>query len=109
MLWHQVGIHFDLGELVGVSLEVNLEIAFGSEPIATDIALVGSLSSMGSYMDLQGGIGTKNFATIATSVLEKGLAFLVELGVLADTEIGQVVGQQTLTSTVQDPLGSLLQ
>ena len=42
-------------------------------------------------------------------MLEERLAFLVELGVLADTEIGQVVGQQTLTSTVQDPLGPLLQ
>jgi len=31
---------------VGMSLEMNLEIAFGGEPIATDIALKGSLSSM---------------------------------------------------------------
>lgn len=31
---------------MGMSLEMNLEIAFGGEPIATDIALVGSLSSM---------------------------------------------------------------
>ena len=93
MLGHQVGVHFDMRKLVGVSLEMNLEIAFGREPIATNIALVGSLSSMGSYMDLQGGIGTENFATIATSVLEKGLAFLVETGVFANAEVGEVVGQ----------------
>ena len=93
MLGHQVGVHFDMGKLMGVSLEVNLEIAFGSEPIATDIALVGSLSSMGSYMDLQSGIGTENFATIATSVLEKGLAFLVETGIFANAEVSEVVGQ----------------
>jgi hypothetical protein len=46
MLGHQVGVHFDMRKLVGMSLEMNLEIAFGGEPIATDIALVGSLSSM---------------------------------------------------------------
>ena len=52
MLGHQVGVHFDMRKLVGVSLEMNLEIAFGREPIATNIALVGSLSSVGSYVDL---------------------------------------------------------
>ena len=47
MLGHQVGVHFDMGKLMGVSLEVNLEIAFGGEPIAADIALAGPLASVG--------------------------------------------------------------
>ena len=54
MLWHQVGVHFDVGELVRMPLEMNLEVAFGGEPIAADIALVRPLSSMRSYVDLQG-------------------------------------------------------
>ena len=33
MLGHQVGVHFDMRKLVGMSLEMNLEIAFGGEPI----------------------------------------------------------------------------
>lgn len=52
MLWHQVRVHLDIRELVGMSLEVNFEIAFGGEPIAADIALVGSFACMRANVDL---------------------------------------------------------
>jgi hypothetical protein len=36
-----------VGETLGVTLEVNFQVAFGGEPVAADVALVGPLSSMG--------------------------------------------------------------
>jgi len=36
-----------VGETLGVTLEVNFEIALGGEPVAADVALVGPLSSVG--------------------------------------------------------------
>lgn len=54
MLWHQVRIHFDVGELVGVSLEMNFQIAFGGKAISADIALVRPFPRVGPDMDLQG-------------------------------------------------------
>jgi hypothetical protein len=47
VLRHQVGVHLHVGETLGVTLEVNFEIALGGEPVAADVALVGPLSSMG--------------------------------------------------------------
>ena len=48
MLWHQVGVHLDVGEALGVALEVDLQVALGCEAIAADVALVGPLTSVGS-------------------------------------------------------------
>jgi hypothetical protein len=47
VLWHQVRVHLDMGEALGMALEVNLEVPLRGEPIAADVALVGPLASMG--------------------------------------------------------------
>ncbi len=39
---------------MGMPLEVDLEVAFGGESVAANIALVGSFSSMRAHVDLQG-------------------------------------------------------
>ena len=53
MLWHQVGIHFDIGKFVGMSLEVDFQVTFGGKSISTYVALVGPFPSMGPDVDLQ--------------------------------------------------------
>lgn len=53
MLGHQVGVHFNIGEFVSVSLEVDFQIAFGGESISADITLIRPFSCMGPDMDLQ--------------------------------------------------------
>ena len=47
VLRDQVGVHLDAGKTGRVAGKMNLEIAFGGEPIAADIALAGSLASVG--------------------------------------------------------------
>jgi hypothetical protein len=48
MLWHQVGIHLYMGEALGMALEVHLQVTLCSEAIATNVAFVGSFTSVGS-------------------------------------------------------------
>jgi uncharacterized protein (DUF2062 family) len=40
MLWEEVPIHLQMGIFLLVALEVNLQIAFGTEAVSTDITLV---------------------------------------------------------------------
>ena len=53
MLGHQVGVHFNIGEFVSVSLEVDFQVTFGGKSISTYVALVGPFPSMGPDVDLQ--------------------------------------------------------
>ena len=88
MLGHQVGVHFNIGEFVSVSLEVDFQIAFGGESISADITLVRPFSCVGPDMDLQSRIWPKDFSAVATSMFEKWLTLFVKsAGVFADTEI----------------------
>ena len=48
MLWNKVGVHLNMGEALGVPGEVDLEIAFGGEPVTTNITLVGSFTGVRS-------------------------------------------------------------
>ena len=54
VLRDEVGVHLDVGELVGVALEVDLEVALGGEAVAADVALVGTLACVAPDMDLEG-------------------------------------------------------
>ena len=54
VLWDEVGVHLDVGELVCVALEVDLEVALGGEAVAADVALVGTLACVAPDMDLEG-------------------------------------------------------
>ena len=47
VLRDKVGVHLDAREAGRVAGKMNLEIAFGGEPIAADIALAGPLASVG--------------------------------------------------------------
>ena len=48
MLGHQVRVHLDVGEALGVALEVDLEVALGREPVAAHVALVRPLTRVRS-------------------------------------------------------------
>ena len=90
-----------------MTLEVNLQVALSCESVTADVALVRPLTGVTSNVDLKCRIRTKDFSAVATSVLEKGLTFLVIL-LLTHAEVCQVVGQETLTSIVEDSLSPLL-
>ena len=64
MLRHEVGVHLDVGELVRVALEVDLEVALGGEAVAADVALVGPLARVAPHMDLQGRVGAEDLAAV---------------------------------------------
>ena len=64
MLRHEVGVHLDVGELVRVALEVDLEVALGGEAVAADVALVGPLACVAPHVDLQGRVGAEDLAAV---------------------------------------------
>ena len=113
VLRNGVGVHLDVWELGGVSLEVDLEVALCGEPRAADIALEGSLTSVRPDVDLEGGIGSKDLSAVPAAMLEEGLSpplAVVRDFVLAEGQlIGQVPSEQTLRGRVEHLLGALLQ
>ncbi len=72
---HWVWVHLDVRETLGVSLEVNLEVALCGEPVTTNVALERPLASVRPDVNLQSRIAAKYFSAIATTVLEE-LVFL---------------------------------
>lgn len=52
MFWNGVWVHFNVWKFGRVPLEVDLQVALGREPTATYVALKGSLTCVGSYVDL---------------------------------------------------------
>lgn len=88
-------------------LEVNLEISLGCESVAADVALVRPLAGVTSNVNLKGRVGPEDLPAVAAPVLEEGLPLFLVL-LLADAEVGQVVGQKALTSIVKNALGTLL-
>ena len=52
MFRHRVGIHFHVRVFRFVSLEVDFEVAFGGETIATHITLEGTFTSVGTNVYL---------------------------------------------------------
>ena len=68
MFGHGVGVHLDVGVLRFVSLEVDFEIAFCCESIATYIAFEGTFARMGPDVDLQSRVTAEHFAAELTPV-----------------------------------------
>ena len=89
-----------------MALKVNFEIAFGGKTVATDIAFVGTFTSMRSDMNLQSRVGSKYLATEFAPVLKVRIIFGKALRV---GEICQAVLKQTMRGIVQDALCLLLQ
>lgn len=52
MLGYRVWIHFNVWETLGVSLEVDLEVSFGREPVPAYVALERPLTRVRPNMDL---------------------------------------------------------
>ena len=75
VFWHWMRVHLDVRETLGVSLEVDLEVALGGEPVATNVALERPFARVRSNVNLQSGVAAKHFAAVATAVLEQ-LVFL---------------------------------
>ena len=95
-----------------VALKVNLQITLGCESVAADVALVGPLAGVAADVDLEGRVGAEDLSAVPAAVLEEGLAALAALplgAVLVGGEVGEVVGEESLTSVVEDALGALLQ
>ena len=64
MLRDQIGVHLDLGEFGRVPLEVDLEIAFGGEAVAANVALVRPFARVGAHVDLQRGVRAEDLAAV---------------------------------------------
>ena len=104
---------------------MNFEVSLGCEPVSADVALVRPFPCVRPDVNLQGRVGAKDLAAVATPVLEKGLTLLFigatgskgaprthapGSGLLfAAGEVRQVVGQKALAGVVQNSLGFLLQ
>lgn len=54
-------------------VEVYFEVAPSSEPVTTDVALIGPLTSVGAKVDLQGAVTAEYFRTKAAFVPSTGL------------------------------------
>ena len=93
-----IGIHLNMRKLGRVPLEVDLQVSFGGESAPADVALKGTLTCVGPYVDLEGGVAAKDLAAVATSMFEEGLA-------PAATGF-RVVGRQPRTFTT--PKGELI-
>ena len=52
MLGDKVGVHLHVGEALGVSLEVNLEVPLGGESVSAHITFVGTFTSVRSEMNI---------------------------------------------------------
>ena len=94
-----------------------LEISFGGESVSANVALERSFTRMRADVDLQGRVAAKDFAAVATPVLEQ--LILLASGTVASGRkgaaaaesqlVGQVGGQQALRRVVQNVLGRPLQ
>lgn len=52
MLGDGIWVHFNVRKFSRVSLEVDLQVSLRGESAAADVAFKGSLTCMGSYVDL---------------------------------------------------------
>lgn len=75
VLWNGVRIHLDVRESLCVALEVHLQIAFGRESIAANVALEGTFARVRSNVNLKGRIAAKDFTTVATSMFKQLILF----------------------------------
>ena len=130
---HWVRVHLDVRETLGVSLEVDLEVALGGEPVAANVALERPFARVRPDVNLQSRVAAKHFPAVAATVFEQ-LIFLstrsagsaatavtsvrssrmavssrASHSVTESEFIGQIGGQQTLRRIVQYLLGSPLQ
>lgn len=133
VLGHRVRVHFDVREPLGVSLEMDLEVAFGGEPVAANVALERPFAGVRSNVDLQGRIAAEHLAAVPATVLEQLIFLAAGTAVGAATSVrasgtarmsagpvaahsvaeaqlvGQVGGQQSLRRVVQHILGRPLE
>lgn len=75
VLWNGMRIHLDVRESLGVALEVHLQVAFGRESVAANVALERTLARVRSDVDLKSRVAAKDFATVAASVLKQLILF----------------------------------
>lgn len=75
VLWHRVWVHFNVRETLGVTLEMDLEVALGGEPVTANVALERSLARVRSNVNLQSRVATEHFAAITATMFEKLILF----------------------------------
>lgn len=56
-----VGVHLNVGVLLAVPVEMDLQIAAGGEAVAADVAFVRSFAGVGPEVDLPGAIAAESF------------------------------------------------
>ena len=94
-----------------------LEVAFGSEAVAADVALERSLTGVRPDVNLQGRIAAEDFTAVATPVLEQLILLATRRvasgrkgAVVAEAQlIGQIRSQEALRRVVQYVLRRPLQ
>lgn len=69
-----------------MSLEVNLEISFCCKPIATYVALKGSLSSVGSNVNLESRVTSKYLTAVPAPML------IIRIFVIGFMVINETIG-----------------
>ena len=71
MFRYGMRIHFNVRESLGVALEVDLQVAFGRESIAANVAFERPFTRVRSDVNLKCRIAAKHFTTIAATMFEE--------------------------------------